>query len=169
MRPKPLRRRSGEWPRICSSSAAGKSLGGPRRCAFSMIHAGSLSSMAEEGAEEVVQFNIGGRDGRRKGHGMDDDEEEEVLQMRAIAPSATAPHLDRIDERSINESENGMVMSGRAMPRSSTVSRALPHPATPDSAASAASDVQSPRQDYQPETTPEQTPLMQHRPVTDRR
>lgn len=29
---------------------------------ISMIHAGSLSSMAEEGAEEVVQFNIGGRE-----------------------------------------------------------------------------------------------------------
>lgn len=130
---------------------------------------------------------------RKKGHASDDDEEEEVLQMRAIAPSSTAPHLNRIDELSIASSDNGLMVSNR-MPRSNTDtptnhngagpsssspdsprqqydfqphvpnSAYRPPTATPDSAAS---EMQSPRDNYQPDQTPEVTPLLGHRPVNN--
>ncbi|XP_055330823.1 Na(+)/H(+) exchanger beta-like [Paramacrobiotus metropolitanus] len=151
---------------------------------ISMIHAGSLSSMAEEGVEDVVRFNTGDvPNSRRKptaGIPSDEDDEEgEVLQMRHIAPSATAPHLERIDERASVSSETGSVIpaatpSGGRLARSGSAGPGRPAADSPlttvasvefvpmvtpahrpaDGGLNSASEVQSPRPDYQPESTP---------------
>lgn len=112
---------------------------------------------------------------------MSDEEEEdgEVLQMRHIAPSATAPHLERIDERGTSiSSDTDSVLTGRIPRTSSAGPGGRPsEPSTPQTTVasvefqplvpsypnrpnsdeplnSATSDVQSPRPDYHPETTP---------------
>ena len=117
---------------------------------------------------------------KREAAGSDDEEEGEVLQMRRIEPSATAPHLERIDERaSVSESDFSNLSSSRghdepSSPISPSHNRGTtlasvelpplvpPFRPAPSSAAtpnSATSDVQSPRPDY----NPEMTPLLQQR------
>lgn len=107
----------------------------------------------------------------------DEDDDGEVLQMKKIAPSATAPHLERIDERTSMGSESSFRNNAR-FPRSASsvptspvapedeelemTAFVEPQPDVPlythrpriDPANSASSEVQSPRPDYHPESTP---------------